>query len=496
MASLPGELRLPAQVLARPGWAGSGVVSDPWWRLAVFYRLDPARFQDSGSTGQGDLAGVVQRLDYLRSLGVDALVLDDEPEAEALERLVRAASQQNLRVLLTVSPALQTGDRQALLARVREWLSAGVAGLYVPNPGSGSQSGAGDHTTSVDALQRLLQGFPGGRVLLTDGGMLQPVSPLPQRPRRSAPAPFGTAASGRLDSQGVLQIEPSEAAPLRQSLTAAAGMPGTATLVRFAHEPHTDAPNAAAEAACLLLSRGAALFTFGDEIGLDTATPVSSNHGTALPVMQWTPANVQQPAPAPIERAAPQTSEPVYGPYRPYVHPPPAAVVGAPPPPVPVAVNGDIPATLPALDTLPGFTTGVLPTPPLEGARLNVASETRDPHSLLNAYRQLIALHNGNPTLRTGAQTVLDRDAQNTVAWVRRAPASARTAADVIVAANLGDQPVTLSLDSDLRRLGVRTGALRSLFTYARQPLTGENTGSLMLPPHAVYVGEVAGARR
>ena len=64
-----------AQVLARPGWAGSGVTVETWWHRAVFYRLDPATFQDSNGDGRGDLAGVAQRLNYLQSLGADAIIL-------------------------------------------------------------------------------------------------------------------------------------------------------------------------------------------------------------------------------------------------------------------------------------------------------------------------------------------------------------------------------------------------------------------------------------
>jgi alpha-glucosidase len=47
---------------------------DPeWWKTAVFYQIYPRSFQDSGGDGVGDLAGIESRLDYLSSLGVDAL---------------------------------------------------------------------------------------------------------------------------------------------------------------------------------------------------------------------------------------------------------------------------------------------------------------------------------------------------------------------------------------------------------------------------------------
>ena len=42
---------------------------------AVIYQIYPKSFQDSGARGTGDLKGVIQRLDYLQQLGVDALWL-------------------------------------------------------------------------------------------------------------------------------------------------------------------------------------------------------------------------------------------------------------------------------------------------------------------------------------------------------------------------------------------------------------------------------------
>jgi alpha-glucosidase len=50
----------------------------PGWREAVFYQVYPRSFQDSGQVGTdgvGDLRGVLARLDYLATLGVDAVWL-------------------------------------------------------------------------------------------------------------------------------------------------------------------------------------------------------------------------------------------------------------------------------------------------------------------------------------------------------------------------------------------------------------------------------------
>ena len=44
-----------------------------WWRGAVIYQVYPRSFQDSTGNGVGDLRGIIRRLPYIASLGVDAL---------------------------------------------------------------------------------------------------------------------------------------------------------------------------------------------------------------------------------------------------------------------------------------------------------------------------------------------------------------------------------------------------------------------------------------
>ncbi|OXM71848.1 MULTISPECIES: alpha-amylase family glycosyl hydrolase [Amycolatopsis] len=45
----------------------------PWWQDAVIYQVYPRSFADSDGDGVGDLPGILERLPYLRWLGVDAL---------------------------------------------------------------------------------------------------------------------------------------------------------------------------------------------------------------------------------------------------------------------------------------------------------------------------------------------------------------------------------------------------------------------------------------
>ena len=51
-----------------------GVVSEfPWWKDAVVYQVYPLAFADGNGDGVGDLYGLLDRLDYLAWLGVDAV---------------------------------------------------------------------------------------------------------------------------------------------------------------------------------------------------------------------------------------------------------------------------------------------------------------------------------------------------------------------------------------------------------------------------------------
>jgi alpha-glucosidase len=62
------------------------VVRGGWWRDAVIYQIYPRSFADGDGDGMGDLPGVLNHLDYLDRLGVDAIWLSPfyvSPQADA-----------------------------------------------------------------------------------------------------------------------------------------------------------------------------------------------------------------------------------------------------------------------------------------------------------------------------------------------------------------------------------------------------------------------------
>ena len=199
-----------AQVLAQKNWAGSGVTVELWWKRAVFYRIDPTKFQDSTGNGKGDLAGIAQRLDYLQALGVDAVIVETAPaggkatllptaeESAAFDALVREAVGRHVRVLVDLgAPASQQADAQ-YVQMARAWLNQGAAGIFVPTPALEKIDGGAHIALLLQQLRALTNSFPGERVLLADAAA-QPQDAmlrngLAKYAQLTASAPLGAAA--------------------------------------------------------------------------------------------------------------------------------------------------------------------------------------------------------------------------------------------------------------------------------------------------------------
>ena len=56
--------------------AGSQATEKKWWKEAVVYQIYPRSFRDSDGDGIGDLNGIIQKLDYVKSLGIDVIWLN------------------------------------------------------------------------------------------------------------------------------------------------------------------------------------------------------------------------------------------------------------------------------------------------------------------------------------------------------------------------------------------------------------------------------------
>ncbi|MEH7519695.1 alpha,alpha-phosphotrehalase [Priestia megaterium] len=50
-------------------------MQEPWWEKSVVYQIYPKSFYDTTGNGVGDIAGIIEKLDYLKKLGVDVVWL-------------------------------------------------------------------------------------------------------------------------------------------------------------------------------------------------------------------------------------------------------------------------------------------------------------------------------------------------------------------------------------------------------------------------------------
>ena len=544
----------PAQTLARPGWAGSGMMAETWWRNASFYRIDVRAYQDSNGDSQGDLRGIADRMDYLQNLGVDAIVLDnigDPNETDAgFAEVVRAALPRHIHVLVTLLDAPNDSDDE-VAAQARLWLTRGAAGIYLT-----STRPADEAAPLLHLLRKLTDSYPGNRILLsefvtepeatpaattsatavtppvaptlppapttTTTGRIHPIdldNPAPQqvpapKPARVVPshnttdAPHATSyLSGPQLTSQPLELANATAKTIRIALNDFNNSSTTTPLFlseeMFSTKEILAPANLAAldgrrHAFALILfgSRGAASMRYGQEVGM---LPVSTN-ATDAPIMQWTPTNVTAP-PKPEPEVKPQpaptpipTRSDVYGTFKPYVATPKPIVLPKPPNEEPASAMTSTagPVAPPAdPDALPGFTSGTLPQPlPADAAKLNVATEDTDPNSLLNLYRRLIELHHDNPTMRNGQEILLDYDDLGAVVWIRQ-PIFGSRSTGIIAVCNLSGAPLHLSLDQELKQHRIQTGTLRNLLSNTATPLSVQSTNNLTLPAYGVFLGEL-----
>lgn len=244
-----------AQSLARPGWAGSGLSVEPWWTHAVLYAVDPHRYAESG-----DLAGLVGKLDYVRSLGVDGITLTHlqggdgaglDPRLGSMDdfdTVVREAGRDNLRALVELDSS-KASDADGLVKAARFWLGHGAAGVSLSAP---------VEDAPMRALREAVHGFPGKRIVVA------PVrAGSEQRPELT------------LDSslKGVKTLDATALRGVLEGLQNAAGK-GAVLAESAARQGGGSVEAGKVMAAMLLATRVNAQIAAGEEIGLTADAPM------------------------------------------------------------------------------------------------------------------------------------------------------------------------------------------------------------------------------
>ncbi len=580
-----GNVGADLQAAARPS------TDETWWKHAVIYEIYPRSFQDSNGDGIGDLNGISKRLDYLQSLGVDAIWIapmypspqvdfgydisdyeNVDPQYGTLadfDHLQAAAKQHGIRIVLDMV-LNHTSDRdkwfvesassrnnpkadwymwndgvpanapgvtpyqlryvhegskgkvvppnnwvsgfggsawewvaarqqfyyhefykqqpdlnwrnpaveQAMFGVMRFWLDRGVAGFRLDaipnlfedprlrnNPVLGGTNAQGDpkvgdlYTNNLpevhDTMRRMramVAKYPGDRVLIGEtylpntleldkwyGGTAQNELQLPMDML------VGFGHNEKLNAsyfrQYITEVETQVHGS--QPLLVFDNHDNVRSIDRFGDGVH-NVEIAKLIATVLLTTRSTALTYYGAAIGMPTTTPArkedvkdpigitgwpreKGRDGERTP-MQWTP--------------GPQA----------------------------------------------GFSTNPhtwLPVAP-DYKTVNVQTETAEPNSLLNWYRQLTSLRRSNTALHDGGIVMLNRDDADVLAYVRTAPAGA---APVVVAMNMSAQAKTVSLD--VSAAGVKGTVVHTLAASDPSLRNVRTLQTVTLPPFAAWVASV-----
>ena len=121
-----------------------------------------------------------------------------------------------------------------------------------------------------------------------------------------------------------------------------------------------------------------------------------------------------------------------------------------------------------------------LPVPPSYKSH-NVASEAADPDSVLNFYKKLLALRHSNPALVEGSYVALNENDPDVISYLRKYKDQA-----ILVAINMSAAEQSVAFD--LAAHGITKGSVTPLLTAGTHP---GKTSQLILPPFAVYIGEI-----
>ena len=93
-----------------------------WWHSSVVYQIYPRSFNDSNGDGIGDINGIIEKLDYLKELGIDVIwlspvykspnddngydisdycdIMDEFGTMEDMDRLLNEAKERNIKIVM------------------------------------------------------------------------------------------------------------------------------------------------------------------------------------------------------------------------------------------------------------------------------------------------------------------------------------------------------------------------------------------------------------
>ena len=121
---------------------------------------------------------------------------------------------------------------------------------------------------------------------------------------------------------------------------------------------------------------------------------------------------------------------------------------------------------------------------PPSASTYNVAVESKEPDSILNFYKQLIALRRTNPAIRDGNYVTLNPDDPNVLSFLRKAGTSS-----VLVALNMSAQEQTVKFD--LSGQGINASKAKLLLSSPAASSPGLTLSAVTVPAFGVVIAQV-----
>lgn len=131
-----------------------------WWKEGVVYQIYPRSFNDSNGDGIGDLQGIIQKLDYLKDLGVDIIwlspvyrspnddngydisdyrgIMDEFGTMADMDRLIEEMHQRDMKLIMDLV-VNHTSDEHAWFVESRSSKESPYRDYYIWQSGNGGQ---------------------------------------------------------------------------------------------------------------------------------------------------------------------------------------------------------------------------------------------------------------------------------------------------------------------------------------------------------------------
>src|SRR6056297_514687 len=123
-----------------------------WWKEAVVYQIYPRSFNDSNNDGIGDINGIINKLEYIKDLGVDIIwlcpiykspnadngydisdyqkVLDEFGDLDDVETLIKEVHNKNMKIILDLV-VNHTSDEHHWFIKSRESRESSLRDYYI-----------------------------------------------------------------------------------------------------------------------------------------------------------------------------------------------------------------------------------------------------------------------------------------------------------------------------------------------------------------------------